>query len=61
MNSICPRATKQQHTKLVRKKCKIEFLILDGADHGEECPQCGAAPNADEENEQEQLAEQTSC
>lgn len=35
----------------ISKKCKIEFRVLDGADHGESCPKCGAAPNIEEEEE----------
>lgn len=53
MNSICPQADKQKSLRTTKKKCKIEFLILDGADHNEACPECGAAPyNEDDEEEQ---------
>jgi hypothetical protein len=45
-----PYGIEMRNGELDTKKCEIEHRVLDGSDHNEPCPRCGAV-TLDEEEE----------
>ena len=53
MHAECELAQAPAMKGYIKKRCRIEHVLLDGADYDEECPRCGEKASDREPDEGE--------
>lgn len=55
LHAECELAQAPRRIGYIKKKCRIEYEILDGADYDESCPKCGQKASDREADEDDQV------